>query len=305
MREIFDLNKDGKVSFKEFLSVLVPSYAVGIALLVVDVLVAVGEYRVWDVGMTITQNDIFKALGFVLVSALPFYLGQLLWLYPRASGWQQGIAGFMVVASLFTSAQFGLADLSQSYDVSKIVSMVIWLTFVYICLLLVYVLIDKHIRLYRKKVQAQATAAFQKEINLVGRSIMDDLRESLQEERELRREFGDDAVDQHLEIFRDRNKKEGKKGGSGGGGNSQHNQNSQHTPKPPQKQYPDWKLEPFLQELGLTKHDALQIVGTANNPNEFYEALKKHGVEKVDISRQNFGNIYGQLRANGHKTRNP
>lgn len=302
MKEIFDLNHDGKVSFKEFLSVLIPSYAVGIALLVVDVLAAVAEYRVWDVGMTITGGDAYKALGFVLVSALPFYLGQVLWLYPRATGWQQFIAVSMVVVALLTSAQFGLADLSQTFDVAKIVSLVVWLTFGYICALLVYVLIDKHIRLYRKKIQAQATASFQKEINSVGRSILDDLRLSLEGERELRKEFGNDAVDAHLSIFRDR----GKDKGSGGGGkqNSQHNQRPPAN-TPPQKQYPHWELEPFLKELGLNKFDALQIANGTTHADQFYKALKAHGVEKVDISRKNFGKLYGQLRANGQKAPNP
>ncbi|HEY6019638.1 MAG TPA: EF-hand domain-containing protein [Candidatus Paceibacterota bacterium] len=301
MNEIFDLNHDGKVTFKEFLSVLIPSYAVGIALLVVDLLAAVAEYRVWDVGMTITGGDVYKALGFVLVSALPFYLGQVLWLYPRATGWQQAISVSMVVVALLTSAQFGLADLSQTYDVSKIISLVVWLTFGYICALLVYVLIDKHIRLYRKKIQAQSTASFQKEINAVGRSIMADLRSSLQEEQALRLEFGSDAVDKHLNIFR-----ENKKGGGGGG------ENHQRPPQlpapgnqPQQKQYPHWELEPFLKELGLTKFDALQIANGMTHADQFYKALKQHGVEKVDISRKNFNKLYGQLRANGQKTANP
>ena len=127
VREVFDLNKDGRVTLKEFFATLIPNYAVAIAFIVVDLLIAVAEYRVWDVGIRIT-GDPYKALGFLLVSALPFYLAQILWLYPRANGWQQAIAVAMAVAALVTSAQFGLADLSLSYDVERIVNWVIWLS---------------------------------------------------------------------------------------------------------------------------------------------------------------------------------
>jgi hypothetical protein len=152
VRDVFDLNNHGKVTLKEFFATLIPNYAVAIAFIVVDLLMAVAEYRVWDVGMAIT-NDPYKALGFVLVSALPFYLAQVLWLYPRANGWQQAIAVAMAVAALVTSAQFGLADLSRSYDVDRIVTRVIWLSGGYIVGLLVYIVIDKNIRMMRAKVK--------------------------------------------------------------------------------------------------------------------------------------------------------
>ncbi len=201
VRDVFDLNKDGKVTFKEFFATLIPTYAVAIAFIVVDLLIAVAEYRVWDVGMTIT-GDPYKALGFLLVSALPFYLSQILWLYPRANNWQQAIAVAMAVASLATSAQFGLADLSQSYDVDHIVTQVIWLSGGYIVALLVYIVIDKNIRLMRAKVKAREQANFQGELNKSMRSILADLREGLKEEAALRREFGDLAVDSHLQMMR-------------------------------------------------------------------------------------------------------
>src|SRR5512141_2596963 len=91
VRDVFDLNKDGKVTFNEFVATMIPNYAVAIAFIVVDLLMLVAEYRVWDVGITIT-GDPYKAMGFLLVSAVPFYLAQILWLYPRANGWQQAIA---------------------------------------------------------------------------------------------------------------------------------------------------------------------------------------------------------------------
>lgn len=201
VRDVFDLNRDGRVTFKEFFATLIPNYAVAIAFIVVDLLMAVAEYRVWDVGMTIT-GDAYKAMGFVLVSALPFYLAQILWLYPRANGWQQAIAVVMGGTALVTSAQFGLADLSLSYDVDRIVSQVIWLGGGYIVALLVYIVIDKNIRLMRAKIKAREQANFQGELNKSMRSILADLREGLKEEAALRREFGDLAVDSHLQMMR-------------------------------------------------------------------------------------------------------
>src|SRR5574341_98342 len=72
VRDAFDLNGDGRVTLKEVFSKLIPNYAVGIAFLVVDLLVLIAEYRVWDVGMKITNNNGWLAIGFVAVSALPF-----------------------------------------------------------------------------------------------------------------------------------------------------------------------------------------------------------------------------------------
>lgn len=201
VRSVFDLNKDGRVSVKELISTLVPNYAVGIAFIVVDLLVLVAEYRVWDVGLKIT-NDPLKAIGFVLVSAVPFYLAQVLWLYPRAHWGQQLIAIGMAASSLYTSARFGLADLSLQYDVQALVNIVIRLTAAYIVALLVYIVTDRSIRLLRMKVQARDRANYQQEFNRSVRQILNDLRLSLADEQALRREFGDAAVDAHLQMMR-------------------------------------------------------------------------------------------------------
>jgi hypothetical protein len=108
----------------------------------------------------------------------------------------------MAVAALITSAQFGLADLSRSYDVDRIVTRVIWLSGGYVVALLIYIVIDKNIRLMRAKVKAREQANFQGELNRSMRSILADLREGLKEEAALRREFGDLAVDSHLQMMR-------------------------------------------------------------------------------------------------------
>ena len=70
VNKVLDTNKDGKITVKDFID-LFPNYAVAIAVIFVDIVVGVAEYRVWDVGYKMT-GDPFKAVGFVLVSAIPF-----------------------------------------------------------------------------------------------------------------------------------------------------------------------------------------------------------------------------------------
>ena len=68
--------------------------------------------------------------------------------------------------------------------------------------MLIYIVIDKNIRLMRAKVKAREHANFQGELNKSMRTILADLREGLKEEAALRREFGDLAVDSHLQMMR-------------------------------------------------------------------------------------------------------
>jgi hypothetical protein len=133
---------------------------------------------------------------------VPFYLAQVLWLYPNATGWQQAFAVVMLLAALVTSANFGLADLSQRYNVEAISKTVIWLWLFYIILLLAYVLADKSFRLMRMKIQARANATFQNDMNATMDSILESLEKSLAREEELRRKYGDPAVEAHLEMLR-------------------------------------------------------------------------------------------------------
>jgi hypothetical protein len=206
MQRVLDVDRDGVLSVKDFFS-LFPSQAVGIAVVVLDLLVAVAEYRVWDVGMRITGGDYFKAAGFVAVSALPFYLGQVLYLYPRASGWQQLIAGGMVLASLWTSAEFGLADLSLTYNVDRIVRMVVWLTFGYVVGLIVYIATDRGIQANRLLTKAQAKAELEKQRLGIVRGVLTEYHSTMQVENQMRTEFPDEAVDAQLDAVRGKRKK--------------------------------------------------------------------------------------------------
>jgi len=130
VNKVLDTNKDGVITFKDFID-LFPNSAIAIAVIFVDLVVGVAEYRVWDVGYQIT-DDPFKAFGFVLISAIPFYLGQIFWLYPVANFLQKSIAIGMIASSLYTSWIFGTADLTQNWDIPALVSTVTDMTAVYI-----------------------------------------------------------------------------------------------------------------------------------------------------------------------------
>ena len=58
VKEVFDVNKDGTIDLKDILSMF-PNSAVAIAVIVIDLLVLVAEYRVWDVAYTITGGAVF------------------------------------------------------------------------------------------------------------------------------------------------------------------------------------------------------------------------------------------------------
>ena len=201
VKEVFDVNKDGTIDLKDILSMF-PNSAVAIAVIVIDLLVLVAEYRVWDVAYTITGGDVFKSLGFVAVSALPFYLGQVLWLYPRANWFQRLIAGGLVVVSLYTSAQFGLADLSKEYNIAGIVQMVVSLTAGYIVALILYVINDKGIKARRLLTVTQDAAEFEKTIQGITQEVLQTLEETMQREQQLKDRYSPEAVQIHLNRLR-------------------------------------------------------------------------------------------------------
>lgn len=207
VNKVLDTNKDGAVTVKDFIE-LFPNSAIAIAVIFVDLAVAVAEYRVWDVGYQITE-DPYKAFGFVLISAVPFYLGQIFWLYPVANLTQKSIAIGMIVSSLYTSWVFGTADLSQSYDVTAIIGTVTNMTALYIVAVLVYVIFDDGIKAHRLKKQAQGKAAQEAQYQQITRDILRELAKTQQLQKETEKEFGDSALVQ-AQVDRLRGTKEKK-----------------------------------------------------------------------------------------------
>lgn len=183
IRKIFDVNKDGQITFKDFLG-LFPNNAVAIAVLFADAVVLFAEYRVWDFGMTVTEGDPYKALGFVLISAVPFYLGQVFWLYPRAVTIQKAIALGFIAGGLYASYVFGLADLSRDYNVPEIGKMLQKATVAYIIAGLIYVWQDPSIKAHRAKAVAHAAVELERELQGLTRSMLQEWRETKNMERE-------------------------------------------------------------------------------------------------------------------------
>jgi hypothetical protein len=196
MTEIFDKDNDGIVSAKEMFTVF-PNSAIAVAVLFVDLLVAIAEYRVWDFGMHVT-GDPWKAIGFVLISSVPFYLGQVLWLYPLGTFFQKGIALLFVGVALYTSWMFGTADLTLEYNLKEIARFLQDLTVGYIVFGLLYIVIDPTIKAKRMKTQAQRKAQWQGELNGIAQKVLSSLRGALEEKRSIEAEFGSDEVTQML-----------------------------------------------------------------------------------------------------------
>lgn len=202
MRDVFDVDGDGIVSVKELFA-LFPNMAIPIAIVFVDLLVLAAEYRVWQFGNYITGSP-YLAIGFVLVSAVPFLLGQVFWLYPRATFLQKAIAIGFIGLSLYTSWLYGLADLTREYDQNGVYEFLVTLTVIYIVGTLVYIVFDPTIKATRMKRKAQDAAVFQSEIQGMAQFILGKLRVTLAEKKNMEEEFGSDEVAQALSQLRGR-----------------------------------------------------------------------------------------------------
>lgn len=88
----------------------IPNSAPAIVAFVVDFVMLIAEYRVYSVGLALTHNPIL-ALGFVAISSVPFYLGQLAFLYNQSNLIQKVVSVLMVLMGLGISGYFGFAEL--------------------------------------------------------------------------------------------------------------------------------------------------------------------------------------------------
>lgn len=191
-------NNDGKFTMADL-----PNKAVLIVGLVVDVLFLFAEYRVWMVGHALTNNTLL-ALGFVAVSSLPFYLGQIAFLYNRANEKQQGIAIVMVLMGLGVSAYYGFSDfllansiavtnsLTVTLDTNSLFAVAVGGTVILILLGLFYILIDDDIAngIKAKRIEGKAKIA-EHELELKS-SLLAKLKAVRLQEDELKSQFPED-----------------------------------------------------------------------------------------------------------------
>lgn len=191
-------NNDGKFTMADL-----PNKAVLIVGVVVDILFLFAEYRVWMVGYALTENAML-AVGFVAVSSLPFYLGQIAYLYNRANSYQQGLAIVMVLMGLGVSAYYGFSDfllansiavtntLTVTLDTNSLFAVAVGGTVALILIGLVYILLDDDIAntIKSKRIEGKAKTA-EHELELKSR-LLAKLQQVRLQEDQLKSQFPED-----------------------------------------------------------------------------------------------------------------
>lgn len=191
-------NNDGRFTMADL-----PNKAVLIVGIVVDILFLFAEYRVWMVGYALTENAML-AFGFVAVSSLPFYLGQIAFLYNRANNYQQGLAVGMVIMGLGVSAYYGFSDFllansiavtdsfTMTLDTNSLFAVAVGGTVALILIGLVYILIDDDIAntIKAKRIEGKAKTA-EHELELKSR-LLAKLQQVRLQEDQLKSQFPED-----------------------------------------------------------------------------------------------------------------
>jgi len=217
-------NRDGKFDIHDL-----PNHAVLVVVVIADIVMMVAEYRVWSVGKMLTNNSLL-ALGFVAVSSVPFYLGQLAFRYNRANNAQQTIAVGLVLMGLFVSAYYGFADLIVStktvievangvllpIDTNTMYMVAVVCTVALIVSGLLYGLLDDEFAntLKQTRIQARANNA-RREIE-IKRQLLADLSRLREEENKLKTEYPQDFDSLQRQFERVANKTNSKNPTAGG-----------------------------------------------------------------------------------------
>jgi hypothetical protein len=199
-------NNDGKLDWKD-----APNSAPAIVMIVVDVLMLFAEYRVFSAGYELTQDTVL-AIGFVAVSSVPFYMGQLAWLYNRANWQQQLLAILMIVMGLCVSAYFGFTDylistvstvgLSVNYDPASLYEVAVLATVAIIVGGLLYAFFDDAIANNIKGSRMQARANVVAQEMDIKRMLLAKYKEIKEQEDVLRGKYGNEEVDVLSQQFK-------------------------------------------------------------------------------------------------------
>jgi len=193
-------NNDGKLTAADL-----PNHAVLIVAGVVDLVMLFAEYRVYSVGLALTHS-VMLALGFVAVSSLPFYLGQLAFLYNRANWMQQTIAVLMVSMGLLVSAYYGFSDyilqsklavqvvdgVSLELDVNSLYFLAVSCTVLLILGGLLYVFFDDGVANNLKKNRILGRASIARDEITIKRSLLADLTALRADEEALKSQYPED-----------------------------------------------------------------------------------------------------------------
>lgn len=216
-------NNDGKFNFKDL-----PNSAVGIVVLVADIVMLIAEWRVYSVGKYLTGSTML-ALGFVAVSSVPFYLGQLAYRYNRANEIQQAVSIGLVLMGLGVSAYYGFADyiiatkseltladgVTLAIDVNSLFYIAVICTVILIVSGLTFGLVDDDFAntLKQKRIEGRAATA-RKEID-IKKQLLVELRELREEESRLRSQYPEDFDALQAQFLRAANKQKNPTNGNG------------------------------------------------------------------------------------------
>lgn len=215
-------NNDGRFTLSDL-----PNSAVLVVGVIVDLVMAFAEYRVYSVGYALTKS-VMLALGFVAVSSLPFYLGQLAFLYNRANNKQQAISVTMVIVGLLVSAYYGFADyiirtntvltvaegVSLPMDIDSLYLLAVSATVALIIGGLLFVYFDDGVANRRKSNRIQGKAAIAQEEITIKRDMLEKLTALRLAEEALKQAYPED-YDKLQEQFREIANKKNFTNGSG------------------------------------------------------------------------------------------
>jgi MFS family permease len=194
-------NRDGKLDWSDL-----PGGAPAIVAGVIDVIMLVAEIRVYDVGHRLT-NSVPLALGFVAVSSVPFYLGQVAYLYNQINRRQMAISIGMIAMGLFVSAYFGFSDyllgttfalaqgLSFSVNAQSLYMVAVGATVLLILSGLAYALADDTIYQRIKETRLRSRAQIAANEMEIMEGLLADASTLLELEGALRSKYGDAEVD--------------------------------------------------------------------------------------------------------------
>lgn len=207
-------NRDGKLTAADL-----PNHAVLIVAGVVDLVMLFAEYRVYSVGHALTAS-VMLALGFVAVSSLPFYLGQVAFLYNRANPAQQRISVGMVAMGLLVSAYYGFADyifqtntvinvangIAVNLDVNTLYIVAVSCTVALIVGGLLFVFFDDGVANNIKKNRIQGRASIAQEEITIKRKLLAELTALRADEEALKSQYPEDY--ERLQMEFSENKKD-------------------------------------------------------------------------------------------------
>ena len=295
IRDLFDTDKNGEVSPKEMFIAAASLAPVAIALFV-EILVGVAEVRVWDLGMQLTQNNDWKALGFVLISAVPFYLGQVAWLYPRANGWQKTIGLAVIAGGLITSAIFGRVDLLMGINAIQmteveIINLSTTLIPIYILAGLVYLWQDTGIKQIRARVIAHHKAQAEADKLASMRIVLREYKTTHGLRREIEQEFGKDIVDNYENGGKKR-RQEMRQPAFAETISSSAATPANLRPAPLQREF---TLAELLESFGKSADGAREMLDDngLNTADRTWIALRSRF--PADLSRKNFNRLFDEL----------